>query len=125
MEIELYNKHIKKNEYVSVKEGITGMYFHKYLFPEDQDTTIQKNAISTFEGLLPLYDPYTKNMYIIPKEEIFNKVVYNNYRVCDAKQINVLKKNRKKLEEEESKRELNIMERRNLKKLRFKRTNFH
>ena len=119
MEIELYNKHDKKNVYVSVYEGVHGMYYQRYIFPTDQDTTIQRNAISTFEGLLPLYDPYTKNMYIIPKDEVFNKVIYSNYRVCDAKQINVLKKYKKKLEEEESKRELNVMEKRNLKKLRL------
>lgn len=51
-----------------------------------------KNRISELEYKIPLYDEYTRNMYIINKENVYNRVVKQYYRFPSKELISVLKK---------------------------------
>jgi hypothetical protein len=50
-----------------------------------------KEYISRLEYKMPLYDIYTSNIYLIYKENIYQRVYYNHYRFPDIIVINELK----------------------------------
>lgn len=50
-----------------------------------------KLTISQIEHKMPLYDEYSKNMYIISKENLYDRVIYEYYRFPDQDLINILK----------------------------------
>lgn len=55
-----------------------------------------KKDISQIDYKIPLYDEYTKNLYIIPREQVYNKVIYQSYRFPNKQLIEFL--NKKKIE---------------------------
>jgi len=56
-----------------------------------------KKSISKIDNKVPLYDAYKKNLFIIPKEHVYNRVIYQSYRFPDNTFIELLKENKKKL----------------------------
>ena len=99
--IKLYNK--KKNIYIDIdydkKTIIMELYYnlsvipseeqYKILYPKMKNKDIIehidkiKNFISTYNKIIPLYNPYDKNILLIKYNDVFNMVVNNNYRVVD------------------------------------------
>ncbi len=71
-----------------------------------------KKSISKISNKIPLYDIYTKNLYLINKENVYDRVIYSHYRFPDKDVLNELKKekihmmpkikelNKKKIKEE-------------------------
>ena len=67
---------------------------------EDNDSTIIriniKEDISKIDYKVPLYDEYTKNLYIIPKELAYKKVTNYSYRFPNKQLKHILKLKRDK-----------------------------
>ena len=93
---------------VPTKEQITNYIKHgkdKHILAEfkendnDPDKIIKniKEDISKIDHKVPLYDEYTKNLYIIPKEYVYNKVVHQSYRFPNAELKHILKTRRDEL----------------------------
>lgn len=57
-----------------------------------------KKKISKIDDYIPLYDEYTRNMFIVKKEEVYNRVVDNSYRFPDEVMIEIFKKRKATLE---------------------------
>jgi len=47
-----------------------------------------KINLSELHYVIPLYDVYTDNVYLIKKENVFNRITYNNYRFIDFELLN-------------------------------------
>lgn len=58
-----------------------------------------KKELSTIDYKIPLYDEYTKNLYIISREQVYDKVIYEYYRFPDKTMISTFKNKINKLEE--------------------------
>lgn len=52
-----------------------------------------KIKISLIENKIPLYDPYSNNIFIISKYFVYNRVVFNYYRFPDKNILNNLREN--------------------------------
>lgn len=78
-----------------VKSG-TNKNILKYIKDHDNVRQTIKDEISKIENKVPLYDEYTKNLYIIPKENVYERVVYMSYRFPNK----ILKANLKKRRDE-------------------------
>lgn len=73
------------------------------IFKDQDPTEIKKKIKSTMsrlENKVPLYDPITENIYLINRENVYSRVVYQNYRFPDKEIIDDLKKNRDILQKE-------------------------
>lgn len=57
-----------------------------------------KKSISKINNKVPLYDEYTKNLYIITKENVYRRVVHESYRFPDNNLIQILQDRKKELE---------------------------
>lgn len=57
-----------------------------------------KKEISQIDYKIPLYDEYTKNLYIIPREQVYKKVIYQSYRFPNKQLIDFLIKKKLELE---------------------------
>jgi len=57
-----------------------------------------KKRISRIENKIPLYDEYTKNIYLISNTNVYDRVIYNHYRFPNTELYDVLLKRKKKLE---------------------------
>jgi len=57
----------------------------------------QKKKISKINCNLPLYDEYTKNMFLISRDNIYTRVMYQHYRFPDNYLIKYLKKELSKI----------------------------
>lgn len=68
-------------------------------FTNQPDLIIQniKNDISKINNKVPLYDEYTKNLHIVPKENVYKAVVYNSYRFPNKELQKILKERRDEL----------------------------
>jgi len=71
----------------------------KYFKSDDPKTIIDniKKSISQIDNKLPLYDAYKRNLFIIPKELIYKRVIYQSFRFPDKTLIDLLKKRQKEL----------------------------
>lgn len=59
-----------------------------------------KKYISKIKYKIPLYDIYNKNLYLITKENVYNRVVYHHYRFPDEQLLNYLVNKKKKIKEQ-------------------------
>lgn len=73
-------------------------FFIKYDKIKDAIEEI-KQSISEIDVKIPLYDEYSKNLYIINRDNVYSRVVYNHYRFPDKVLFDILKKRKKKLED--------------------------
>lgn len=64
--------------------------------PEDIIQEI-KDSISKIDYSMPLYDEYSKNIYVIAKNQVYNRVMYQYYRFPDESLIHIFKEREKKL----------------------------
>lgn len=72
-------------------------FFSKYGDVKDAIRVI-KQDISKIDNKTPLYDEYSKNLYLITRNKVYPRVIYNHYRFPDKTLFNILKKRKKKLE---------------------------
>lgn len=100
-------KNINKSKNKLVKE-----YFKKYTIND------LKNAISKLDYVIPLYDIYHENLFIIKRENVYHRVVYDYYRFPDKYFIEYIKK---KIKDKTSNidEKLDILEKRKIKKLQY------
>lgn len=56
-----------------------------------------KQNISKIDHQIPLYDEYSRNLYIIPRNNVYNRVVHYNYRFPDNDLYDTLKKKYEKM----------------------------
>ncbi|CAH6421836.1 ADP-ribosyltransferase exoenzyme [uncultured virus] len=57
-----------------------------------------KKSISKIDLKIPLYDEYTKNLYLINRNKVYEKVFYQYYRFPNKELIKLFKKRKAKLE---------------------------
>lgn len=86
--------HIK--EYIKIgKNNKIKEYFSKET-PENIINKI-KDEISRIDNKIPLYDELKRNLFIIPKELVYKRVMYDSYRFPDNRLIKILKDRKKEL----------------------------
>jgi hypothetical protein len=56
-----------------------------------------RDDISKIDNKIPLYDEYTKNLFLIPREYVYNRVTYQSYRFPNKQLIELLKERKKKI----------------------------
>jgi len=92
----LYNEIKKQFIETNSDDAITKLYFQEYIFPTkkiiqknknefwddnvDNIYETQKNNISNLNYLMPLYEIYHDNLYLIQKENVYTRVVKYHYR---------------------------------------------
>lgn len=59
-----------------------------------------RSDISRIENKIPLYDTYTKNLYLINRENVYNRVIYKSYRFPDNELIKIFIQRSKELKPE-------------------------
>lgn len=106
-EIYLLNKKTNIIEKVPNYDIIDNIYFQKHRVPSDEELLNSgselksddiKNDISKLEYKIPLYDEYTKNIYLIDRTLVYDKVIYNYHRFPNKEVLNKLKKDKNILE---------------------------
>jgi hypothetical protein len=82
-------EHIK-NKKIKDKEIIT-------FFENNITKGIKRNKInlSKIDNKIPLYDVYTENMYIVSKNLVYDRIIYNSYRFPDSYLVKKLIRKRK------------------------------
>ena len=113
--ILLYNTTGKILEFVKEEDALNNLYFLKSTFPTkdnirdylkhgsdkdilkllkgtDPETTLQKikKQLSIIDYSIPLYDVFTKNLYLINKENVYRRIVYDYYRFPDKSLVKQL-----------------------------------
>lgn len=110
---EQIEKHIKNNN-----DEIT-----KFVLKYGIEKSIKKikKIISRIDNKVPLYDIYSENMYIINKQNVYNRVTYNYYRFPTKELISDIENKRKKLVDKINKNIYSdtdmILKKRNVKKM--------
>lgn len=105
MSVQLYN--IKNNTIQNYKNNdvYDSIYFLETRLPSTEEikkhklkVTVEelKNKISKIDNKIPLYDVVTENMYLIQKENVYNRVYHQNYRFPEKELIEELKLKQKK-----------------------------
>ena len=60
-------------------------------YNKDELQNAKKN-ISLIDTEIPLFDIFSKNIYLINAENVYSRVIFYNYRIPDIKIIKLLKK---------------------------------
>lgn len=73
----------------------------KKFFEYDYDSAINKIKIniSKINYKIPLYDEYSENMFLVSRELVYQRVIYNYYRFPSHELINILKEKQKRYNE--------------------------
>jgi hypothetical protein len=120
----LYYKHNNTLREVKQNDVIRDLYYLKARIPRENDvkTSIKKSSkdvqnffkshkfkdaiqiikdsISKINNVVPLYDEYSKNLYIIARDHVYSRVIYQHYRFPDEAMVNDMKKRRSELEKD-------------------------
>ena len=56
-----------------------------------------RDEISKINNKIPLYDIYTKNIYLINKENVYHRVIYENYRFPNNNMVKILGEKKKEI----------------------------
>jgi hypothetical protein len=122
MKFILYSKLDKTLKYINKQDVHKFLYYLKARLPTEQDIKSYikkgtnkkiisyfkdkdinkrinkiKKSISKIDLYIPLYDEYSKNLYIITRENVYDRVVYQHYRFPDVNMVKYLTKKRNKL----------------------------
>lgn len=100
--ILLYNKTTNLIDKIPERDVLYNIYFQSHRLPTQKqlddanitDVTSDeiKDKISTIDYKIPLYDEYTRNMYIINSEQVYDKIIYGYYRFPNKDIIEMLTK---------------------------------
>lgn len=121
--ILLYNNANEILEFVKEEDALNNLYFGKSKLPTEEDIRKYmkhggdkeilkyikerepekiikkiKKKLSSIDYFIPLYDIYTKNLYLINRENVYKRVVYDYYRFPDKRFVKYLEKRKKELE---------------------------
>lgn len=105
MKIILYYKNIDKILEISDDKVLDELYYNLAMIPTIKQIKEYNNGIidikkfikeereiiSKLSYKVPLFDYVTKNIYLVEKNEVYNKVTGDNYRFLDEKIIKLLK----------------------------------
>lgn len=93
---------------------------------EEQIKKIQKK-ISKIDLKIPLYDEFSRNIYLIDRSNVYQRVVYQSYRFPDDHMLQVFKKRKKQLEpkikKSDNKKEKNLGEFEKITKMHYIKMN--
>lgn len=81
------NKNNKKNK---TNKKIVDFFMEDKKINIDKKIDEIKKAISEIDNKVPLYDEYSKNLYIIDKENVYYRVMYQYYRFPDRNMYDYL-----------------------------------
>jgi hypothetical protein len=103
MTILLYDKVKEKIREYKENDVMDELYYLRARLPtnkeiKDNILTQIKKDISKVYNKLPLYNIYSDNLYLINDINVYNRVVYNNYRFPSKEYIEITKKKYKELE---------------------------
>jgi nitrogen regulatory protein PII-like uncharacterized protein len=93
MTIILYYPKEDKLKPTDPTEALDKIYYQQARVPTQQqikDNNI-KTELSKIDIKIPLYDEQTRNIYLINKDNVYDRVVYQSYRLPDAYLLDVLK----------------------------------
>ena len=93
---EQINNYIKSSNKKSNKEILL---FLKNNGPKKSINKIKKQ-ISKIKSKIPLYDIYNKNLYLITKENVYTRVVYQHYRFPDNQLLDYLVNKKHKIKKQ-------------------------
>lgn len=113
----IYNKKGKELVLLDLKSIINGLYLLDLSIPESKQlkdykgnnerikqlitdpTIIQKtkDSISKYDEQIPLYDEYSKNLFLINRNNLYDRVIYQHYRFPDVDLFNNFVKKRDEL----------------------------
>ena len=87
------------NQYINDKNG--DKVIKKYLKSNKPAKIIQeiKDAISKIDNKIPLYDELKRNLFIVEKELVYKRVIYDYYRFPDKTLIEILKERETELKQ--------------------------
>ena len=109
------------NKLVDIKESdiLYNLYYNLAELPakSKDDSNNIKDKISKIDNLIPLYDIFSKNIYLIKPEDIYDKIINLFYRPLTEELYNYLKsiKTSDKSLQEKIKKNLSFMNNFNLK----------
>lgn len=89
--MELINTNNNKKVFVKEKDILDGLYYFKYKLDLNQtkeNIEKDKKYISKLKNKIALYDIKSDNLYLINREDVFNKVFIDNYRFITKKYLN-------------------------------------
>ena len=109
----IYLINTKNNKFEKIKNNniINEIYYLNYRFPTiqeikkhtDASTFYKKNSIDQVKknicvntNVIPLFNIYHTNIYLIKKENVYYRVIYSNYRFIENTIINFIKYKHKK-----------------------------
>lgn len=95
------------------------LYMGEAVIPEKlpkKEVTAYENKIniSKIDNKVPLYDEHSHNMFLVPREKVYNKVVYESYRFPDNDLKKILEQRKKEYEKIKNKDILQEREHRKL-----------
>lgn len=98
-------KYIKKHSKKSAKEkndNINEITDILHFFGSDIEKGIKKikKALSKIDNKLPLYDAYTGNLYLVERKNIYDRIMYKNYRFPNEELLEILQQKKEVLENE-------------------------
>lgn len=85
-------------EYLNNKPDPEIIKLFKNKSPEEIQNKIRKD-ISKIDNKIPLFNIYDENIYLITRENLYNRVIYQNYRFPDKHFFNLLVKKKKDIKE--------------------------
>lgn len=89
----LYDSNTKKYIEIDVDEAIHKLYYQELSFPkEHQNVKMFKKYLSMGHRIIPMYDIYTDNIYIVNKKNVYDRTIYNKYRIPNNELIEIFKK---------------------------------
>lgn len=77
--IELLDKKTKKSKKYSGPEAMEALYYQRAEVDKKRKGSIRR-LLSKVEELVPLYDPYSDNLYLVNKHNVYQRVVHDHYR---------------------------------------------
>jgi hypothetical protein len=102
--IELPDKTIKTTD---INNILNELYYNLAVIAKSKYTEKEikniKKEIALIDTHIPLFDVYSKNIYLINKENIYNRIINNYYRLPTKNIIEILIKTKKNIEKSKTK----------------------
>ena len=96
----LYDQNNKKNVELEVDDAIQKLYYQELVFIKDhKDSEIFKKNLAMGRNNIPMYDIYTNNIYIVNKRNVYDRTIYNKYRIPNNELIELFKMKYEEMDE--------------------------
>lgn len=91
--IELYFPKLKKKKRVADSDVLHAMYFDLAIVPpKAKDAAQTRQHISSLGHHMPLFDIKSKNIYLIERANVYNRVVFDHYRFLSDDIVDLLRR---------------------------------